>query len=358
MTISAPVSRSVPLGSRVRTLTGRLEQVVARGDDSPARLSQALLDVVLEEIPSAGGALLLMHPHTGLFWTGAVTDLPAASCHPFFAVEVEATTAHSFRRLAATGGTARALSLHAGADDPLVTRVLAPYGFADDLRVVCRDSSLSWGGLSLWRTSGAYDATDEQLLDAVSDLLGRALRDAVLASLSDGRHQTTRGVIVVEGDTVLEVSTEGTDFLGELAEPHTERYRHLEHLLALAATDPRFSTLLATEDGRWLSAHGTELGPGRVAITLTPATPADLFGTRVAGAGLSDREVEVTRLLCRGLSDGEIARRLGVSTHTARDHVKAVRRKLGVRSRAEVAALVFAEHYFDTFLHSAAISHG
>jgi DNA-binding CsgD family transcriptional regulator len=347
----------VPLGSRVRTLTGRLDQVVARGADSPARLSQRLLEVVLAEIPSAGGALLLMHPHTGLFWSGAVTDLPAASCHPYFAVEVEAATPHSFRRLAATGGTARALSRHADADDPLAVRVLAPYGFTDDLRVVCRDSSLGWGGLSLWRGSGTYDATDEQVLDAVSDLIGRALRDAVLASLSDTSQPSARGVIVAEGDTVLEVSTEGTDFLRELADPHTEEYRHLEHLLALAAADPRFSTLLATEDGRWLSAHGAELGPGRVAITLTPATPADLFGTRVAGAGLSAREVEVTRLLCRGLSDSEIARRLGVSTHTARDHVKAVRRKLGVRSRSEVAALVFAEHYFDSFLDSAAISH-
>lgn len=357
MTTSAPVARSAPVGSRIRTLTGRLADALARGADSPARLSQALLAVLLEEVPSTGGALLLMHPHTGLFWTGAVTELPPASCHPFFSVEVDAATAHSFRRLASTGGPARALSLRADAAEPLADRVLAPFGFSDELRVVCRDASLSWAGLSLWSTTGQYDADDEKVLDAVADLLGRALRDAVLDSLDGAGHTPGHGVLVVEGDTVLEASTEGTTFLRELADPAFEDYRHVEHLLALSRTDPRFSTLLATEDGRWLSAHGAELGPGRVAITLAPATPADLFGTRVAGAGLSGREIEVTRLLCRGLSDTEIARELGVSTHTARDHVKAVRRKLGVRSRAEVAALVFAEQYLDTFLGSAAISH-
>jgi DNA-binding CsgD family transcriptional regulator len=357
MTISAPVGRSAPVSSRVRTLAGRIDDAVARGADSPARLSQALLAEVLDEIPSAGGSLLLMHPHTGLFWTGAVTDLPAASCHPFFTVEVEAATGHSFRRLSSTGAGARGLCLRADRPEPLATQVLEPFGFSDEIRVVCRDASLCWAGLSLWRTSGRYDAEDEEVLDAVADLLGRALRGSVLVSLEGSGPAPGRGVLVVEDGALLEASSEGIDFLRELADPGFEDYRHVEHLLALARANPRFSALLATEDGRWLSAHGTELGPGRVAIALAPATPADLFGTRVAGAALSAREVEVTRLLCRGLSDAEIARDLGVSTHTARDHVKAVRRKLGVRSRTEVAALVFADRYLDEFLDTAAVSH-
>jgi DNA-binding CsgD family transcriptional regulator len=115
--------------------------------------------------------------------------------------------------------------------------------------------------------------------------------------------------------------------------------------------------VIGVADGRWLAVHGTPLGPGRVAITLTSATPADLFGVVVAGAGLSPREIEVTRLICRGHSDAEIASLLHISPHTAHDHVRAVRAKLGVRSRAEVAAKVFDERYFEGFLASAAVSH-
>lgn len=145
--------------------------------------------------------------------------------------------------------------------------------------------------------------------------------------------------------------------LFELADPQVEEYRHLDHLKELARRDARFSTVVGGVDGRWLAAHGTPLGAGRVAIVLTAATAADLFGAVVAGAGLSPREVEVTRLICRGLSDAEIASTLVLSPHTVHDHVRAVRSKLGVRSRAEVAAKVFSERYFDEFLASAVVSH-
>lgn len=42
-----------------------------------------------------------------------------------------------------------------------------------------------------------------------------------------------------------------------------------------------------------------------------------------------------------------MAQRLGVSRHTIREHIKALFRKVGVRSRAELVARVFADRYFD-----------
>lgn len=50
---------------------------------------------------------------------------------------------------------------------------------------------------------------------------------------------------------------------------------------------------------------------------------------------LSARELEVLRHLAEGLSNKEIARALGVSEHTAKFHVNAIRGKLGAQSRAE-----------------------
>jgi DNA-binding NarL/FixJ family response regulator len=60
-------------------------------------------------------------------------------------------------------------------------------------------------------------------------------------------------------------------------------------------------------------------------------------------AELTEREVEVLRLVARGLSNQEIARRLVISPRTAEHHVQHVYGKIGVSSRAG-AALFAMEH--------------
>jgi DNA-binding CsgD family transcriptional regulator len=58
--------------------------------------------------------------------------------------------------------------------------------------------------------------------------------------------------------------------------------------------------------------------------------------------GLTSQEVRVATLLARRRSNGEIARELGVSPHTARHHTESILSKLGVHSRIQVAAVVGA----------------
>jgi DNA-binding CsgD family transcriptional regulator/tetratricopeptide (TPR) repeat protein len=54
-------------------------------------------------------------------------------------------------------------------------------------------------------------------------------------------------------------------------------------------------------------------------------------------AGLTDRQIEILRMLSTGISNAEIARRLVVSPRTVDHHVSAILQKLGVRSRREAA---------------------
>ena len=81
--------------------------------------------------------------------------------------------------------------------------------------------------------------------------------------------------------------------------------------------------------------------------TAEPAIlPAGHPAPRVRGtlpAGLSDREVEVLRLVARGLSNRQIGEYFTISPRTSEHHVQHIYTKLGVSSRA--AAAVFAmEH--------------
>jgi DNA-binding CsgD family transcriptional regulator len=55
---------------------------------------------------------------------------------------------------------------------------------------------------------------------------------------------------------------------------------------------------------------------------------------------LTPAERDVADLVARGLTNPEIAARLGVSAGTIKDHVSSALRKLGARTRAELAAAV------------------
>jgi DNA-binding response OmpR family regulator len=56
--------------------------------------------------------------------------------------------------------------------------------------------------------------------------------------------------------------------------------------------------------------------------------------------GLTARQVEVSRLLAKGMSNAEIAEQLGLSTFTARNHTEQVLFKLGASTRARVGAIL------------------
>jgi DNA-binding CsgD family transcriptional regulator/pimeloyl-ACP methyl ester carboxylesterase len=61
------------------------------------------------------------------------------------------------------------------------------------------------------------------------------------------------------------------------------------------------------------------------------------------GPQLTGRELEVAGLVAEGLTNQAIARKLSIAPRTAEAHVENIRRKLGVRSRAQIAAWV-TEH--------------
>jgi len=62
----------------------------------------------------------------------------------------------------------------------------------------------------------------------------------------------------------------------------------------------------------------------------------DIDVGRSRALGLSDREIDLARLLARGAANKEIADALGISPNTVRNHVYNIFRKTGARNRVEL----------------------
>lgn len=83
-------------------------------------------------------------------------------------------------------------------------------------------------------------------------------------------------------------------------------------------------------------------GPGETAGR--PASPPAPVPTPTP---LTARQMEVLRLLARGLSNKEIAAELGLRSKTVMHHTTAIYRSLGVRGRTEATAAAFRLHLVD-----------
>jgi len=87
-----------------------------------------------------------------------------------------------------------------------------------------------------------------------------------------------------------------------------------------------------------LGASSTPGWGSDVTITL-PLDPPPVPEGWAETAALSDREREVLRLVASGARNRDVAGELGISEHTVKFHVSNLLRKLGARTRSELAAL-------------------
>jgi DNA-binding NarL/FixJ family response regulator len=80
---------------------------------------------------------------------------------------------------------------------------------------------------------------------------------------------------------------------------------------------------------------------------------ADRFGKRLAddrSAGetsLTPREMEILEMICRGASNKDIARDLGISYQTVKNHVTAILHKLDVKDRTQAVLYAIKHEWFD-----------
>ncbi|KGN40953.1 HD domain-containing phosphohydrolase [Knoellia aerolata] len=113
---------------------------------------------------------------------------------------------------------------------------------------------------------------------------------------------------------------------------------------SLVEEAPHRGPVSATDAARRLTADARSgrLDPDGVAAVLRAVGEA-APGRASAVAGLTARQLDVLRLLARGLSNREIGTRLGISPRTAEHHVQAIYERIGASTRP-AAALFAMEH--------------
>jgi DNA-binding CsgD family transcriptional regulator len=262
---------------------------------------------------------------------------------------------------------------------------IQPQGYDDELRTVFRTGDSTWAMAALYREKGRspFDARDVALVSAVSGVVGSALRARAAVGGATAVLSTAPGLLVFDGDGMLtSANAEATRWLGEiygpgqeegatwlevLADPSAEDLGAAVPIIPLLAraraaaaghADGEARLRLRDRSGRWLVLHASCLsgraGDGAEAVVVEPAKSADIAPIVIEAYGLSPRERDIVRCIARGSSTPEIAAELFLSAHTVRDYIKSVFEKLGVSSRGELVAKLFAEHYSDP-MHATAV---
>ena len=232
---------------------------------------------------------------------------------------------------------------------PRYRALLEPLGMSDDLRVALVQGGTCWASLYAYRREGAFTAGEVALVGALSEDLAEGVRLCLLrdaAQDADGGEEQP-GLLLLDRDGGVTATTPaGERWLSLLAGdgPVPPVVSSLAASLFAASPGPA-SARLQARDGRWVVVHASGVSGAGGALIVEPARPVVVAEVLSAAYGFTARERDVVGLLLRGEGNRQVARALGISEHTVKEHVKAVFGKAGVTSRGELAATLLREQY-------------
>jgi DNA-binding CsgD family transcriptional regulator/GAF domain-containing protein len=316
-------------------------------------------------VPYTAAGWLATDPATMLFTDVYGENLAGPANLQLFDNELTTPDFAKFTDLVRERRAAQVLSEATGGEPELSARhrtIHRPLGLRSELRAVFAAGGTCWGAVCLARADGEPDftAADAAFVASIALHVTHGLRTAVMLAAAETPAEQAPGMVIRgDGDRIESATPEAERWLAELGGAVAELPLPsplvsvaLRARAMAAGGDALPRARVRTVRGQWLLLHASVLRGepgGRVAVMIEPARRAEIASIVVEAHGLTERERHVTALLTRGLSIEEIAQTLWVSRHTVRDHVKAIFAKLGVKSRPELTAMLFAEHFLPTF---------
>jgi DNA-binding CsgD family transcriptional regulator len=320
-----------------------------------------------EVVPFDGAAWFATDPSTVLGSSAVrIENVETGHCETFWERECTVEDVNLYRDVSRSPLGAASLldaSDHLPSRSARYREYLAPQGYGDELRAAFRVGRSTWGVVDLYRERSrpAYSQDDLARVRQVAPAIGRALRGFALATTVAAEAKDGPGTALFDrGGMLLSLDSAAEALFTEIGGeqwaarplPMTPVYAVMGRAAAVFEGRDRgpASARVRSSTGRWLSVHasclrGADGRPGPTALTIEPAKSAQIAPIIVEAYSLTEREQEITRAVARGLSNQEIAAALFLSPHTVRDHLKAVFAKVGVSSRGELVAKLFAEHY-------------
>ncbi len=73
-------------------------------------------------------------------------------------------------------------------------------------------------------------------------------------------------------------------------------------------------------------------------LVMSECSDRKVLDDACASFALSDREIDVARLICAGQSNGQISRGLGIALRTVENHLRSVYAKVGINSRTQLVS--------------------
>lgn len=340
-----------------------IEELSAAGLSGQQLLAE-VGDRIDRVIPSDGYFMGATDPSTSLcMGFGVHRDLPEEGCQPTWDHEFLVPDFMKFRDIARSGRVVADVHEETGGQPDRSARwrnVQAPMGFRSEVRVTFTLGGSIWGVAQIDRLGDAprFSDPEKAWLAQAAPLVADGLRRAMLTPQAVPPPRGPGVLVLDASDNVVSATAEGAAWIEEVDSPvrydrgsglpiPLELHAYAALARATPADEPSPFGRLRTSDGVWLVMHASRLGDGdQLALVVEPAKAGDVAPLIVEAYGLSKRELDVTRMIARGLGTSEIAAGLFLSPHTVRDHVKSVFEKTGVSSRGELVAKVFADHYY------------
>jgi DNA-binding NarL/FixJ family response regulator len=178
---------------------------------------------------------------------------------------------------------------------------------------------------------------------AATELAATAVPDVVLMDVRMPKRSGIEACL-----TIKDVAPSAKILMLTVSEEEADLYEAVKngasgYLLKDASIDEVAQAVALVADGQSL------ISPSMATKLLDEFKQMSVIGRRqdIAGPRLTDRELEVLRLVARGLNNRDIAKELFISENTVKNHVRNILEKLQLHSRMEAVMYAVREKLLD-----------